>query len=113
MATAQAPTRPAGWSAPGRSLWAGQTCGAAEMSALLGVSRQLVQHLAQRDDFRIPAAVLAMDTVRGEPPTCAGGCASGGLRRTDRRPDTRRGSAPRRPRRVAGHHPHDLLQHGQ
>jgi len=33
------------------------------MSALLEVSRQRVQHLAQRDDLRVPAAVLAMSKV--------------------------------------------------
>jgi len=33
------------------------------MSALLEVRRQRVQHLAQRDDLRVPAAVLLMDKV--------------------------------------------------
>jgi len=33
------------------------------MSALLGVSRRRVQHLAQRDDLRASAAVLLMGKV--------------------------------------------------
>jgi len=33
------------------------------MSALLGVRRQRVQHLAQRDDLRVPAAVFLMGKV--------------------------------------------------
>lgn len=40
-----------------------QMMGAAEISALLGVSRQRVQQLVNRPDFPAPAAALAMGKV--------------------------------------------------
>jgi predicted DNA-binding transcriptional regulator AlpA len=41
----------------------GDWCGAAEIGALLGVSRQRVQQLTTRDDFPAPPITLAMGKV--------------------------------------------------